>query len=160
MDERAKVLAERIEEGANSLAAYIEAFSEEEWNTIIPNEKRSVGTLAHHVASMYPAEVDLTLQLASGKPITDLTFDDIDDINAEHAVEHAIVPKEDTIQILLESSKTAAEKIRQLSDFQLDTAAEVSLNYDAPLTAQFFIEDHALRHSFQHLESIKKYLKK
>jgi hypothetical protein len=31
----------------------------------------------------------------------------------------------------------------------------VSLNADAPLTAQFFIEDHALRHSFQHLASIR-----
>jgi hypothetical protein len=31
----------------------------------------------------------------------------------------------------------------------------VSLNADAPLTTQFFIEDHALRHSFHHLARIR-----
>jgi hypothetical protein len=36
-----------------------------------------------------------------------------------------------------------------------DRAATVSLNADATLTAQFFIEDHALRHSFHHLASIQ-----
>jgi hypothetical protein len=31
----------------------------------------------------------------------------------------------------------------------------VSLNADAPLTCQFFIEDHALRHSYHHLARIR-----
>jgi len=31
----------------------------------------------------------------------------------------------------------------------------VSLCGDAPLTAQFFIEDHALRHSFHHLAKMR-----
>ena len=42
-----------------------------------------------------------------------------------------------------------------LSDEQLDRAAPVSLNGDAPLTAQFLIEDHALRHSFHHLARVR-----
>jgi hypothetical protein len=31
----------------------------------------------------------------------------------------------------------------------------VSLNADAPLTCQFFIEDHAMRHSYHHLAKIR-----
>lgn len=41
------------------------------------------------------------------------------------------------------------------ADEQLDSAAPVSLNADAPLTAQFVVEDHALRHSWHHLAKIK-----
>ena len=37
----------------------------------------------------------------------------------------------------------------------LDRAAPVSLNADAPLTCQFVLEDHAVRHSFHHLAKIK-----
>ncbi len=46
-------------------------------------------------------------------------------------------------------------KNRVFTDEQLDRAAPVSLNADAPLTTQFFIEDHALRHSWRHLAKIK-----
>ncbi|HVZ61717.1 MAG TPA: hypothetical protein VG892_13105 [Terriglobales bacterium] len=45
--------------------------------------------------------------------------------------------------------------MRGFSDEELDRAAPVSLNADAPLTAQFLIEDHAVRHSWHHLASIK-----
>jgi len=56
-------------------------------------------------------------------------------------------------------ANTFADRIRDLTDVELDTAAAVSLNADAPLTTHFFIEDHPLRHSFQHLDSIRKLLK-
>ena len=55
-------------------------------------------------------------------------------------------------------NRDLAKTERKFSDANLDSAASISLNADAPLTAQFFIEDHALRHSFLHLENIKKAL--
>jgi hypothetical protein len=32
----------------------------------------------------------------------------------------------------------------------------VSLNADAPLTCQFMLEDHAVRHSYHHLAAIRR----
>jgi hypothetical protein len=58
------------------------------------------------------------------------------------------------------NSVAAAAAIRALSDEQLDQAAPVSLNSDAPLTCQFFLEDHAVRHSYHHLARIRRALKK
>ena len=49
----------------------------------------------------------------------------------------------------------AAAAIRSLTDAELDQAASVSLNDDAPLTCQFFLEDHAVRHSYHHLAGIR-----
>jgi hypothetical protein len=47
-----------------------------------------------------------------------------------------------------------------LTDAELDQAAPFSLSFGAPLTAQFVIEDHALRHSWHHLAKIRAALKR
>jgi len=158
MSLRADKLADRILSGAETLANFVENLSHDEWETVIPGEERKVGVLVHHVASSYQAEIDLASTLASGNPITGVTPEGIDGINADHAREYARVKKEDVIQLLRENSTNAADRVRKLTDEELDQAEKVSLNADAPLTTQFFIEDHALRHSFTHLESITKRL--
>ena len=114
-----------------------------------------MGVLVHHVAASYQIEVDLAGKLASGEPIADVTWDVIDGINADHAKEYARVEKNEVLHLLRVNAKVAADRVRAFSDKELDSAAGVSLNADAPLTAQFFIEDHALRHSFQHLASMR-----
>jgi len=53
----------------------------------------------------------------------------------------------------------AAAAIRALTDEQLATAMPVSLYGDAPLTCQFVLEDHAVRHSYHHLSRIRKALR-
>ena len=105
---------------------------------------------------MYPIEVGLAQTVASGKPILDITYEGaIKSMNAKHAEEHANVPKTDTLELLRRNSAAAAAAVRAFSDADLDRAAAVSLNADAPLTAQFVIEDHAVRHSYHHLERIR-----
>ena len=155
MGKRADALAERVLQGARALAALTEDLSGSEWQTVILNEGRSVGVVVHHVASMYPAEVDLARLLASGKPIEGVTHEAVDQINAEHAETFAAVSQDETLDLLRRNSKAAAEAIREFSDEDLDQAAPISLNAGAPLTVQYFIEDHALRHSYHHLSNIR-----
>lgn len=154
MSKRSDLLADRIIQGAEKLAVLIENLSDEEYESLITNEKRAVSVLVHHVANSYTAEIDLAMQLAEGKPIEGVTSDVIDGINEEHAREFANVDKKFVLKLLRENSIKAASRVRKLTDEELDNSAEVSLNANAPLTTQFFIEDHALRHSFQHYESI------
>jgi hypothetical protein len=45
--------------------------------------------------------------------------------------------------------------VRTFTDEELDRAAPFSLSFGAPATAQFVIEDHALRHSWHHLARIR-----
>ena len=85
MSSRANTLADRLEKGANQLLAFAEGLSKAEWQTLCPNEKRSIGVLVHHVASAYLVEVDLIQGLASGKAIEGVSWDMVDQMNAEHA---------------------------------------------------------------------------
>ncbi len=155
MGTRANALAERIEQGAANLAAFAEGLSDAQWQTIVRPDGRSVGVVVHHVASIYPLEIDLTQTLAGGKPIEGVTWDAVAQVNKQHAHDNAAATKAETIALLRKNGKAAADAVRQLTDEQLDRAAPVSLNANAPLTTQFFIEDHALRHSFHHLAKIK-----
>ena len=84
LNNRADALAERIEFGAKKLAEFAEKLSNEEWQTFVDGDGRSVGVVIHHVASSYPIEVELAQTLASGKPISDVTKDVVDELNDEY----------------------------------------------------------------------------
>jgi DinB family protein len=155
---RANALAERLEQGAKALAALASTLTDKHWQTAIPGDGRKIGVVVHHVASMYPIEIKLAQVLASGQPVTGVTWADVHTINA-HAKENDGVTKQAALDLLRQNSTAAAAAIRALSDAELDSAAPLSLNADAPLTCQFMLEDHAVRHSYHHLAQIRAALK-
>lgn len=155
MGRRADALADRIEQGASALAAFAEGLTDAEWRTPVPKDGRTVGVMVHHVGNMYPIEIELAQTIAAGKPIAGVTWDAVAGINAKHAHDHAAVSKQEALDFLRRNSKAAADAVRKFTDEELDRAAPVSLNADAPLTAQFFIEDQALSHSFHHLAKVR-----
>lgn len=156
---RAEALAERIEEGAATLAACAAGLSDAEWRTrMSATDARTVGVVVHHVASVYPVEIELALTIASGKAVTDVTWEMVAQLNAKHAQDQAAVTKAATLELLRRNSQAAADAVRALTDDELNRAAPFSLSYGAPVTAQFVIEDHALRHSWHHLAHIRKAL--
>ena len=156
MGRRAESLAHRIEEGAAGLAAFAEGLSDTEWRRSGGGrDGRSVGVLVHHVASVYPIEIDLARAIASGKAVTDVTWEAVAEMNAKHASDHADVTKATALELLRRNSRQAAEAVRAFTDDELDRAAPFSLSAGAPVTAQFVVEDHALRHSWHHLASIR-----
>jgi hypothetical protein len=129
---RSEALATRLEAGASALAAFANTLSEAKWQTRIPKDGRKIGVVVHHVASVYPVEIHPASLLASGQPI-----------------------RRRVLGLLANNSTAAAAAIRAFNDDELDRAAPVSINSDAPLTCQFMIEDHGVRHSYHHLARIR-----
>lgn len=155
MNNRSEALAARLEAGAAALAAFAATLSETEWQTRLPKDGRKIGVAVHHVASVYPIEIHLASLLAGGQPVAGVTWDAVATMNRDHATENDGIAKEAALALLATNSAAAAAAIRALSDEQLDRAAPVSLNDDAPLTCQFMLEDHAVRHSYHHLAGIR-----
>jgi hypothetical protein len=158
MGRRADALAAHIEEGAARLAAFAEGLSETDWRASAlgaGRDGRAVGVIVHHVASVYPIEIDLARTIASGKAVTGVTWEVVAEMNAKHARDQAGVTKAVAIGLLRQNSQQAAAAVRAFTDDELDQAAPFSLSFDAPVTAQFVIEDHALRHSWHHLARIR-----
>ena len=77
-------------------------------------------------------------------------------LNAKHGQDNAQISKSASLELLRQNSREAAAAVRTFTDEELDNA--FSLSFGAPMTAQFVIEDHALRHSWHHLAAIRKAL--
>lgn len=156
MASRAEALAARIEEGAAGLAAFAEGLTTAEWATpISASDRRTVGQIVNHVALVYPIEIDLARAIAAGNAVTEVTWAVVADLNAKHAREYANVTKAEALEHLRQNSRAAAEATRTFSDEELDRAAPFSLSFLAPVTAQYVLEDHAVRHSWHHLFRIR-----
>ncbi len=160
LSRRAEALATRLDQGAQALAALASTLTDAEWQTRLPGDGRKVGVVVHHVASVYPIEIQLAQTLASGAPVTGVTMADVHAMNANHAKEHEAVTKAAAIDLLQRHSAAASAAIRALTDQQLDNAAPASLYDGAPITCQFMLEDHAVRHSYHHLAGIRAALKR
>jgi hypothetical protein len=159
LSQRSNALADRLETGARDLMTFAAALSDSQWNTAVPKDGRTVGVIVHHVANMYPIEIQIAQAVAMGQPVAGVTWDDVHAINAAHAKEFGGVTKETALELLRTNSAAAAAAVRALTSEQLDRANSVSLNDDAPLTCQFVLEDHAVRHSYHHLAAIRRALK-
>jgi hypothetical protein len=157
-NQRANLLAERLEAGARALATFASGLSDAQWQTPVPKDGRKIGVVVHHVASVYPIEIQLAQALAGGNPITGVVWDTVHQMNAGHAKDNSGVTKDEALALLRTNSAAAAAAIRALSDEQLDNAAPASLYADAPITCQFMLEDHAVRHSYHHLAKIREAL--
>ena len=156
---RAATLADRIEEGSELLATFAETLTDDEWKfPVTSHDKRPIGIIVDHVANMYPIEIGAVQAIAGGNAVTDVTWEVVAQINAKHAEENVNVTKTEAVELLRKNSRDAAEAVRKLTDAELDTAAPFSLSFGAPVTAQFVIEDHPLRHAWHHLYRIRKAL--
>ena len=160
MTKQSNALAERLEKGALALEELASSLTTEEWNTKIPHDGRTVGVVVHHVASVYPIEIELAQTVAAGLPVIGVTPEVIDQMNGGHAKDNAAVTKQEALDLLRRNSARAAAAIRELSDEELERATSVSLYSDAPLTCQFVLEDHAVRHSYHPIAKIEKALKR
>ncbi len=154
MGKRANALADRLEQGVAELAAYVGELTHNEWMLPV-RDGRSINVIVHHVGNMYPIEIEAARAIARGEAVLDVTWDDVAAINEKHAIEFASVAPAEALGFLLRNSKEAANAIRGFTDAELDTAAPFSLSYGAIVTAQFVIEDHAMRHAWHHLARIR-----
>ena len=107
---RSGALAERLEQGARALATAAAALTDADWQTRIPHDGRKIGVVVHHVATMYPLEIQLAQALAAGQPVTGVTWDAVRDINATHALEYDGVTKAAALDLL---QRNAARRQRR-----------------------------------------------
>jgi DinB family protein len=156
---RTNALAERLEQGAAALASFASSLTDAQWQSRLPGDGRKIGVVVNHVAAVYPIEISLAQTLVEGKPVTGVTGEVINEMNAAHARDNEGATKAETLELLRTNSAAAAAAIRALDDEDLDRANVVSLYANAPLTCQFVLEDHAVRHSYHHLAKIRAAIK-
>lgn len=128
--------------------------TDKEWRTTCADEGWSVAVLAHHVASTLPAFSRLIEQIASDASVApDITRDQINQTNAQHAQDYQDVGKAEVLNLLRTRGADMTRVLSSLNDEQLAHTSTAFGGYEfslAQLTERVFIG-----HSRLHLTSMK-----
>src|SRR5258708_21358581 len=95
-----------------------------QWHTLVPNEQRTVGVVAHHVADGLVGKVGAMSLICNSQSLP-FTVEQLDHGNATFAQEHANVPKAETLAALEANGAKARWMLSSLSDAQLDNSGRV-----------------------------------
>jgi hypothetical protein len=153
MSERAQTLAHQLEQANNALIATIEGLSDAQWHAKTPDDGRSVGVVAHHVAVSHKAVAGLAGAIAHGQAVPPITMEMIHEGNAKHAAQHANVTKAETLALLRQNGAAAVSAVRGFGDAELDRTASFPIG---TMTVAQVVERILTGHAQGHHGTIKK----
>jgi uncharacterized damage-inducible protein DinB len=152
MGERGEALANRFEEVNREIISAVEKCSDAQWRTKCAGENWSVGIVAHHLAQGH-AQIGRMIQaIGAGQPLPPVTTEMLDQMNAQHAEQHANCTKEETLDLLRKNGTSAAATVRGLSDEQLQRSGTLRAG---PMSAEQVVENILIGHVNGHLASIR-----
>jgi Mycothiol maleylpyruvate isomerase N-terminal domain len=155
MGAKSEALAKQFEAKAQEAVAILEKLSDADWKKVTEAEKWTVGVTAHHLARALEAVAGIVTGIVSGQSRGNFTRAMLDEMNAQHAKEHANCTRAETIALLQKGTPAAAAVVRRLSDDQLAKSATVFTDAP-PMTAEQLIMGGLINHIDEHLGSIRK----
>jgi uncharacterized damage-inducible protein DinB len=155
MSDRARSLARQLDQANHELIATIEGLSDAQWHAKASGDGRSVGVVAHHVATSHQAVSGLVGAIAHGQPVPDITMDMVHQGNAAHAAQYANCTKAETLALLRQNGAAAVAMVRALGDAELERSATFPMG---TMSAAQVIERVLVGHAHDHHASIRRAL--
>jgi hypothetical protein len=154
MAARIEFLARQFENASREFTQTVKSVSDEDWKNLCPAENWTVGVTAHHVAVSYEMAIDVLQALAAGeaRPVTTRM---LDELNAEHASQHADRTREETVRLLRSNGEEATAAIRGLPEEALDSRHDLPFLGDQPVTLEQLVSICFIGHHDAHLPSIR-----
>lgn len=152
MSERVETLAQEFEQANAALARTIEPLSESQWQARCTGEGWPVGVTAHHVVGGHQVIGGMVSTVAAGQPLPPLTWEMLDQSNAQHAQQYAGCTKAETLALLRQQGEAAAATVRGLSDEQLGRTGSLM---GQAMSAEQLIQNILIGHVRDHQASIE-----
>ena len=155
MGAKTGALAAQLEGKARDAVATLQKLGDADWKKVTAAEKWTVGVTAHHLAGGLEAVAGIVTGLVAGAPPRgNFTRAMLDQMNAQHAVEHADCTRAETLALFQKGAATASAMLRGLSDDQLAKSGTVFTDVP-PMTAEQLINLGLLSHVDEHMGSIR-----
>ena len=156
---RSGLLADDFEAAQQRFIKLVESLTDEKWRMKGVNtpelrqndedESRSIGVIAHHVASTQPWIMSRIRAIIEDGPTPPVDFKII---NAEHAVEHAGATKAEVVGMLRQNLHRITDEVRAIPDHMLDKERQLPTGV---MTVQQRIERVLIGHMKAHQASIE-----
>ena len=154
MSQRTKELVARFTGFNNEFIAFVDNCSDEDWRKVCSGEGWTVGVVAHHVAAGHFGAIDFVRMIVAGEAIPEITMETIDQMNAQHAKEHANCTTEEVLALLRKNGSAFAGYLEGLSEADLARTGYLAL-IGGDVSAQQFIEMVILQSGGEHFDSMK-----
>ena len=154
MGQRTKELVERFTAFNNDFIAFVDNCSDEDWQKVCGEEQWAVGVVAHHVAAGHFGAIDFVRMIVAGEAMPEITMGAIDQMNAQHAKEHANCTTEEVLGLLRENGSAFASYLEGLSEADLARTGYLAA-IGGDVSAQQLIEMVILQSGGEHLDSMK-----
>jgi hypothetical protein len=132
----------------------LDRLSEADWKKTTSAEKWPVGVVAHHLAGAHEPIAGIIKAVASGQSRPSMTMDQLHEMNAKHAQEHAKCTKAETLALHKKGAAAAASVLRGFTDAELGKTGAVLAGMP-PMTAEQVVTGVLLQHIDEHLGSIR-----
>lgn len=151
---RTEQLAAEFTAVNDDVIATVMQCTDEQWRQPCVNEGRSVGVVAHHIATVHRDFTGLLTALVAGQTWSPgSSMADVDEGNARHARDYATVGKPETLDLLRTNGTAVTELLGRLDDEQLDRIAGIFGGHE--LTVARVVEWIVIGHAREHLASIR-----
>ena len=154
MSQRTKELVERFTAFKNDFIAFVDNCSDEDWQKMCSGEGWTVGVVAHHVAAAHFGAIDLARMIVAGEAMPEITMEAIDQMNAQHAKEHANCTREEVLALLRKNGSAFAGYLEGLSEADLARTGYLGL-IGGDVSAQQLTEMIILQSGGEHFDSMK-----
>ena len=156
MGAKTEALARQFEGKARDAVATLEKLGDADWKRVTAAERWTVGVTAHHLARGLEAVAGIVTGLVSGGPSRgNFARAMLDEMNAQHAKEHAGCTRAETLALFQNGAARAFAVVRGLNDDQLAKSGTVFTDAP-PMTAEQLIMLGLLGHIDEHMGSIRK----
>jgi hypothetical protein len=155
VSQRARELVDRFVVFNNEMITFVENCSEENWRKDCSDEGWTVGVVARHIAAGHYYASDLVKMIVAGEPLPDLGMETINQMNAQHAQEHADCTQREVLGILRDKGAAIVDYLGELDDADLDRSAHLAL-MGGEISAKKLIEVVIIRSGSEHLASMKR----
>jgi hypothetical protein len=154
MSRRARELADSLISFNDELIAFVDNLSQEGWQKVCAGEGWPVNVVARHIAAGHYGALDLAKLIVAGEPLPQLDEKEIEQMNAQHAEDHADCSKDEVLGFLRKKGPEIAAYVAGLSDHDLDRKGHLEV-VGGDVSAEKFLELVILESGKQHFENMK-----
>jgi hypothetical protein len=155
MTARAKQIADRFRQTSDEFIAVVERLSSEQWERVVPQEKRTVAAMAHHIGFAMNRETATFQAMAEGRPNRPYTWAEFDAANARFGEQYAHGDQAETVELLRANAVKAENFVRGLSEEQLDRRGSLMAEDSRDGSVANWIEWALIGHIEGHFPAIR-----
>ena len=110
--------------------------------------------VAHHIAAGHYSAIETAKMIVAGEPLPNLTMDDLNQMNEQHAKENAGCTKDEVLSILSQKGAAVNNFVAALGDGDLDRRAFHPI-LGADVTTEQYVKMVMIDSSGDHLTNMK-----